>query len=124
MKSGLFYVLLVVFSLMLVYSAQSNEKQTYGDLSTCQSVNVSNNIDFIIPQIKFSLKKNLPELNQFRLINEKLFRNNYNRKKILSSTFQRLGQLRAVDLKPILQIPFRQLLYYSAEKQDNYHLSI
>ncbi len=108
---------------MLVHSAKSNEKQTYGDLSTCQSENVSNNIDFIIPQIKFSLKKNFPELNQFRLINEKLFRNNYNRKTILSSTFQRLDQLRVFDLKPILQIPFRQILYFPTEKQDNYHLS-
>jgi len=60
MKSGLFYVLLVIFALMLVSSAQSKEVKTYGDLSTCQSIYVSNNIDFIIPQIKFSLKKNYP----------------------------------------------------------------
>ena len=122
MKAGLFYTLLIIFTLLIVSSGQENEKQSFG-VDSCQSIETNNNSDCIISEIYFSLKKALQKANLFRLVNVKHLENNHKNTINQISTFLNLYQKKTLDLKPFNQRPFRLLLYSSSDNIDSYNLS-
>lgn len=122
MRAGLFYSLFVFLTLLIVSSEQKDKKQTFGDISSCQSVNVNKCNDCLVIAINFSLKKPILEFNAFRFINEKLLQKAYDQKIRLSLTYQRLYQSKSFDLKTIKR-DFRVSLHYTTEKEDDHHLS-
>jgi hypothetical protein len=122
MRVGLLYALFVIFALLLVTSKQTSNKQLRYDTSSSQSITINKKAAYILPEVNFSLKK-FTDLNFFRLIHIRLFKNTNNSRIDLSAPSLRLLQTRAVSFKPIKQKPFLFILHYSSEKEDNHHLS-
>lgn len=123
MKEGVFYILFLLFIMIFAVSEQGANKNTHNDISTCQSIDVSKDINCIIFQIKFSLKKTFPIVNNFRLEDKNLCRKDDNHKVILTLKCLRLQHLTTIDLKPIILRPYRLRLYHSPKNQDEHHLT-
>jgi hypothetical protein len=121
MRAGLLYILFSILILLIVSSEQRNKKQTYGGISSCQSIFLNNKDLCIVPEINISHKKFFTGLIFFRFISETIFENIRFRKD-LSATYLKSYQTKTIDFKSIKQKPFR-LIYYCPEKEDDRHLS-
>jgi hypothetical protein len=122
MRAGLLHILFLILTLLIVSSEQRNKKQTFGGISSCQSIILNNKDVCIVPEINLSHKKFFAELIFFRFISETIFENINRCKRDLSATYLKSYQTKTIDFKSIKQKPFR-LTYYSPEKEDNHHLS-
>lgn len=71
------YLVFVFFILLIVSSGHSDNQQTYSNISSGLLLDL-NNDDCIASADYFSLKKTLPELSFFRIINEKMIEGRYN----------------------------------------------
>jgi hypothetical protein len=122
MRAGLLHILLVIITLSIVSSEQTNKKQTFSDVSPCHS-NILNNITCIVPEINLSPKKLLTDLNFFLLIRENIFENVNSNGRDLSAICLKLYQIKVTVFKPLKQKPFRLIIYNTSEKEDDHHLS-
>ena len=119
MKTGLLYTFFVILTLGLVSSEQKDKEQVKVDLFTYQFITGN----CIVPEVSFSKERNISELFFFRLIINKYFIDSYYQKSKLDAASIKFYLLKAIDLIPLKQNHFRQIIHYTSEKQDNSNLS-
>jgi hypothetical protein len=122
MRAGLLHILLIIITLSIVSSEQTNKKQTSCEVSSCQSI-ILNNIACIVPEIKFSPNKILTDLKYFLLIRENIYENVNSNGRDLSAIYLKLYQIKITVFEPLKQKPFRLIIYNTTEKEDDHHLS-
>jgi hypothetical protein len=119
MKTGLLYTFFVMLTLMLVSSDQKERGQIEAELSTSQLLSVH----CIVPEVIYSQKKDNSALNFVQLTIERYFEDSYYQKFKLSETSNKFYLAKTVDLIPITQNSFRQIILYTSEIQDSSDLS-
>ncbi|MCD4676979.1 MAG: hypothetical protein K8S18_13435 [Desulfobacula sp.] len=116
MKSGLIFAFFVIFAIMLVSSERKDKEQVKVELSADQFG--------IVPEVGFFKKiTNFSERIFFLLTIEKCFDDSYYQKFKLAAASNKFYLVKAIDLIPLKQKPFRQIVHYTPEKQDNPNLS-
>lgn len=123
MKERILYFLLLFLIMIIAVSEQDANSNTVDDISTCQSIDVTKNIKCLTPQIKFSLKKNFPILNNSQFPSQNLLGKDCHRKVILTLNFLELNQIKMANLKPVKLISYLPKIYHSPKNQDKNHLS-
>ena len=119
MKTGAVYAFYIVLTLILISLEKKEGGQIEVELSTSQMLN----INCIVPEISYSNKKDNSALNFVRLIIESYYEDTYYQIFKFSDASNKCYLTKAVDLKPITQKPFRQIVHYTSEIQDSSDLS-
>lgn len=122
MKTGLVYILGVIFALLVFSSEQKNERESFG-VESCQSIEINSNSDCIIPEFNNFLKNTLQKLSSYRLVSIDLLADNCKIKEDIVSIFQVQYQKKTLDIKHFNQRPFRLILYSSLDNTDSHNLS-
>lgn len=122
MKTGLVYILGVIFALLVFSSEQKNERESF-EAENCQSIELNSNSDCIIPEINNFLKNTLQKLSSYRLVSIDLLADNCKIKEDIVSIFQVQYQKKTLDIKHFNQSPFRLILYSSLDNTDSHNLS-
>jgi hypothetical protein len=123
MKEGVLYFMFLIIIMTIAITEQGSNKKTYNDTSTCQSINVYKEVNCIIPQLKFSLKKTYPIVFYAQLLNQKNLVKNRSYRLKSTLFILKWNKLRMLDLKPVIIMPINQKYYNSSKNQDEHHLS-
>lgn len=119
MKTGLLYVFFVTLILLVVYAGQNDKKTVNVELATRQYINV----ECTIPEVSLSLNTNFSDLIFARLIIENHFENSHISRLKLAQDSNKLYLLKAIEIIPLIQKPFRQIIHYTSDKQDYSYLA-
>jgi hypothetical protein len=103
-------------------SEETANKSTHNDISTCQSIEMTEDISFIIPQTETTLKKIFPLETQFFGESKNQCHKDDNHKEILTLEFLKLHQLKWINLKPIKFSPFKLRLFHIPKNRDKHNL--
>lgn len=123
MKERIFYILFIFFIVIFAISEQDTNNNTRDDISTFKLIDAAKEIKCIVPQFKFTLKKNLPTTIGPQLQNQNILGENCYSKVISTLSSLKLNQLKMFELKPVKLIPYKPRLYHSSKNQDEHHLS-
>ncbi|MBI9033161.1 MAG: hypothetical protein JEZ03_01690 [Bacteroidales bacterium] len=119
MKSLLVYFFFIVLTFAL-FSVEAEDKAAVGvELTTSQFLNE----DGIVPEILLSKNSNLSKLIISRFIIGKHLERSIHLISKPTETSNRCYQVKAIDIIPLKQKPFRQIRLYTTENQENNHLS-
>jgi len=115
MRSGLFYILFVTFTLLFISSNQTRNKQLHNDIQSCQSIAVNTNIACILPEFCHSLKKVFSRSTYLKIIHKSLFE--FAKRSRIDFS---LNNLELFQKKAIAFIPLKQkiLLLFLCSKSD------
>ncbi len=123
MKEGLFYFMFLLIIMTVAVTEQGSNERTYNNTSTCQSINVYKEIKCIIPQFNFSLKKIIPIVLNSLIENQKSLEEKWFCRFESILFISKWNKLSMLDLKPLIAMPIKPILYNSSKSKDEHHLS-
>ncbi len=123
MKGRLFYILILFFVMIFAVSEKETESKNHNDISTCQSITLTQDINCVIPQFNFELKRNLPIFNNFQFFNPSTIKNGIDSKVESSIYLLKINKLKIVISHLTRLKPYHLRIYHSPQSIDEHPLS-
>ena len=123
MKGRLFYILILFFVMIFAVSEKETESKNHNDISTCQSITLTQDINCVIPQFNFELKRNLPIFNNFQFFNPSTIKNGIDSKVESSIYLLKINKLK-IEISHLTRLkPYHLRIYHSPQSIDEHPLS-